>query len=239
MRPIIGITMDWEEKGTFSKRPYYALRESYFDIIYKAGGLPLAIPYIAEAIDEYLARISALVVPGGDFALSRDWYMDPDEEKPWPPSKRLDFDMAIIKRALDKNIPFLGICAGMQVMGGVSGAKMTPNVNKYLSTSIDHRNQNPPDQFAHEVKVVTNSLLHRITGKENFPVNTAHSEAIIETPQNILISAKAEDGGIEAIERTDKDFAIGLQWHPEFFLDDDNPGLLIFKALVEKARGRV
>ena len=227
--------MDWEEKGTFSKRPYYALRESYFDIIYKAGGLPLAIPYITDAIDDYLGRISALVVPGGDFALCKDWYTNPDEEKPWPPSKRLDFDVAIVKKALDKNMPFLGICAGMQVMGGVSGAKMTPNINRYLGTSIDHRNHCPPDQFAHEVIVEQESLLYKITGKSTFPVNTAHSEAIIATSQKLLVSAKAADGGIEAIERKDKDFVIGLQWHPEFFLDDDNPGLLIFKALIAKA----
>src|SRR4051812_13323282 len=102
MRPIIGITLDWEEKGTFLPRPYYALRESYFDIIYKAGGLPVAIPYIHEGIDNYLHEISALVVPGGDFAFKKDWYENPDEEKPHPPSKRLDFDIAIVKKALAK-----------------------------------------------------------------------------------------------------------------------------------------
>ncbi len=240
MRPIIGITLDWEEQGTFSKRPYYALRESYFDIIYKAGGLPIAIPYVYEAIDDYLSRIGALIVPGGDFAFKPEWYINPDEEKPYPPSKRLEFDIAIVKCALEKNIPFLGICAGMQVMGAVSGAKMTPNINKYLGTSIDHRNHTPPEQFAHEVKVEKNSLLYKITGKNNFPINSAHSEAIVETPANILVSGRAEDGAIEAIELPDKDFAIGVQWHPEFFTSDQtDPSFLIVKALVDKARGGV
>lgn len=235
MRPIIGITLDWEEKGTFSKRPYYALRESYFDIIYKAGGLPVAIPYIHSAIDEYLNNISAIIVPGGDFALKKEWYVNPDEEKPYPPSKRLEFDMAIATRALDMNVPFLGICAGMQIMGGVSGAKMTPNVQKYLNTEISHRDHRPATEFAHNVKVEKKSLLYKITGKEFFPVNTAHSEAIVETPNNILVSGVADDGVIEAIERTDKDFAIGVQWHPEFFLDESDPSFLIVKALVQKA----
>lgn len=237
MRPIIGITLDWEEKGTFSKRPYYALRESYFDIIYKAGGLPLAIPYVVEAIDEYLGGISALIVPGGDFALDRQWYVNPEEEKPWPPSKRLDFDIAIVKKALDNNMPFLGICAGMQVMGGISGAKMTADINNYLNTAIDHRNHCPAEQFAHDVIVEKNSLLYKITNRERFPVNTCHSEAIVETAKNLLISSRSEDGVVEAIERTDKDFAIGVQWHPEFFMQDDSdPNFLIFKALVDKAR---
>src|SRR4051812_38802393 len=112
MRPLIGITLDWEEKGTFSKRPYYALRESYFDIIYKAGGLPVAIPFINEAISDYLNEIAALVVPGGDFALKTDWYLNPNAEKPYRPTKRLGFDISIIEQAFAKNLPFLGICAG-------------------------------------------------------------------------------------------------------------------------------
>ncbi len=239
MRPIIGITLDWEEQGTFSKRPYYALRESYFDIIYKAGGLPLAIPYIHDAIDDYLERIGGLVVPGGDFAFKKDWYVNPDEDKPYPPSKRLEFDIAIIKKALDKNMPLLGICAGMQIMGASLGAKMTPNVNKYLSTSIDHRSAQP-EQFAHEVKVNKDSLLYKITGKENFPVNTAHSEAIVELSEKLLVSGIAEDGAIEAIEVRNKEFAIGVQWHPEFFItDNSDPSFLIVKALVEKAKEKL
>jgi putative glutamine amidotransferase len=121
-------------------------------------------------------------------------------------------------------------------MGGVSGAKMTPNINKYLSTEIDHRNQSPADQFAHDVIVQRNSLLYKITNKERFPVNTCHSEAIVEAAENLLISGRSEDGVVEAIERTDRDFAIGVQWHPEFFMQDTNdPSFLVFKALVEKA----
>lgn len=238
MKPIIGITLDWEEKGTFSKRPYYALRESYFNIIYKAGGLPVAIPYIHNAIDEYLNNISGLIIPGGDFALKKEWYVNPDEEKPYPPSKRLEFDIAIATRALNRNMPILGICAGMQVMGCISGAKMTPNVQKYLNTEISHRDHRPADEFAHNVKVEKNSLLYKITGKDSFAVNTAHSEAIVETPDNVLVSGMADDGVIETIELKDKEFAIGLQWHPEFFLDENDPSFMLIKALVQKAEGK-
>lgn len=243
MRPIIGVTLDWdkgcEAKGTFSRRPYYALRESYFGIIYKAGGLPLAIPYITEAIDEYLDKISGLLIPGGDFAFKKEWYVNPDEEKPYQPSKRLDFDIAIANRALDRDVPLLGICAGMQVLGCISGAKMTPNVNKHLNTSIDHRNHKPADQVAHDVKVAANSKLYSITGKDIFAVNTAHSEAIVETPENVLVSGVSEDGAIEAIEIKNKEFAIGVQWHPEFFPDNTDPSFLIVKALVDKAREKM
>ena len=236
MRPIIGITLDVAEKGSFSTRPHYALRTSYFDMIYKAGGLPVAIPYLHDAIDEYFQNISALIVPGGDYALQKDWYVDPEEDKPYPPSERLDFDIAIVKKALEKDIPLLGICAGMQIMGGVLGAKMTPNINKFLDTEIDHLNQKPAEELAHDIVVEPDSLLYKITGKKKFAINTAHAEAIISVPDALSVSAKAEDGAIEAIEIANKNFALGVQWHPEFFLEENDPNLLIVKALVEKAR---
>jgi len=235
MRPVIGVTMDWQAEGTFSKRPHYALREEYFDIIYKAGGLPFAMPYIHDAAEHYLDNISAIVVPGGDFALCSDWYVDKTEKKPFPDSKRLDFDIKIINKALERNLPLLGICAGMQILAGVSGAKLTSNISKYLDTKIDHRNAMPPDKTAHDLIVAKNTKLYDIVGREKFSVNTCHLEGVVSGAENLIISAKAEDGVIEAIERSDKDFALGLQWHPEFFLDDDNPGLLILKALVAKA----
>lgn len=236
MRPVIGITMDWEEKGTFSKRPYYALREHYFDIVYKAGGLPVAIPYIKEAINDYLDTVNGLLVPGGDFALREEWYINQTEDKPYKPTKRLEFDIEIISAVIKKDIPFLGICAGMQIMGGILGAKMTPNITKHSGTKIDHLNHKPAEEYAHNIDVLKGSLLNKITACENFSVNTAHIEAIISVPEHgIVVSGKSEDDVIEAIEIPNKKFALGVQWHPEFFMDSGDPNFKIVQALVEYA----
>jgi putative glutamine amidotransferase len=229
--------MDWQEKGTFSKRPHHALRDSYFDIIYKAGGLPLAIPQVHEGIEEYLQNIDAIVIPGGFFASPDEWYIE-EAKSPYEHSQRLQFDLDIIKAALKANMPLLGICAGMQLLGGINGCKMTQDINKYLGTKIDHLNEKPANEFAHKVKVKNGTFLHKISGVDEFMVNTAHREALVEVADGVVVNAVSSDGAIEGIELPAYKFVIGVQWHPEFFTNPDDTSFKLFKALV-KATGKI
>ncbi|MCD6035104.1 MAG: gamma-glutamyl-gamma-aminobutyrate hydrolase family protein [Rickettsiales bacterium] len=240
-RPLIGITLDWQEKGTFSRLPHYALREHYFACIHAAGGLPVAIPHNAKAIPDYLSLVDGLLVPGGDFGLLAKWYIDPNEPKPYAASPRLEFDMAVIKGALAREIPLLTVCAGMQIMGGMMGCKLTANINNYCNTSIEHHQEARRGEYVHPVNLVPGTQLKKIVrAGESFGVNTCHREAIVQVPKNgkVVVNAVAPDGIIEGIELPDYKFALGLQWHPEFFYEDDNPHLRIFKALVKEAKGR-
>lgn len=233
--PSIGITLDWQEEGTFSKRPHHALREHYFQAITKAGGLPFGIPYAPDLIDAYLKKVDGLVIPGGFFASPSNWYITDDGKSPYEASPRLEFDLELIQTALARDIPILGICAGMQLMGGVLGCKMTHDVQTHFSTDIDHLNQKPAEEVAHSVDVKKGTLLSKIIGKDSFGVNTAHREAIVEVSDNVIINCLSEDGIIEGIEIAKKRFAVGVQWHPEFFLEDNDPSFLLFKALTEEA----
>lgn len=236
MRPNIGLSLDYQESGSFSKRPHYALRESYFNAIYKAGGLPIAVPYIEGALDDYLQNLQGFVIPGGDYALDDDWYVEKDCKKPYLPSPRLDFDIKLANRLLDNDIPLLGICAGMQIIGGILGCRLTADINHTLNTSINHLNHVDAEHYAHKVKVAEGSLLQKITELSEFEVNTAHIEAIVEVSDKVVVSGVAEDGAIEAIEVKGNKFALGVQWHPEFFLENDNPNFKLFKNLVEASK---
>lgn len=233
-KPIIGVTLDWQEKGTFSKRPHYALREHYFQAVSKAGGLPFGIGYDPENIDNYLEQIDGIVIPGGFFASPEDWYIG-GEVSPYEKSPRLDSDLNMIKSVLDKNIPMLGICAGMQLLGGLMGCKMTKDAQKYANSPIDHINEKPAEEKAHSVKVTEGTLLHKITELGDFDVNTAHREAIVQVVDGVVVNAVAPDGIIEGIELPAYKFALGVQWHPEFFLEDNDPSFKLFKALVKAA----
>ena len=235
MKPRIGVTLDWQEAGTFSKRPHYALRQHYFAAISAAGGLPLAIAYDPSNLDEYLSAVDALVIPGGFFASPTDWYVGEGNVSQYEESPRLQFDLAIIKKALEKNIPLLGICAGMQLLGGVLDCKMTHNVHEYFKTDIDHINGAPAEQVAHDIDISPDSLLYKITGKNKMGVNSAHREAVVVPSDKIKVAAKAPDGTIEAIEVVGSDFALGVQWHPEFFIEKGDPNFALFEALVKQA----
>jgi len=235
-KPLIGITLDSQEEGSFSARPHFALRKRYFEAISKAGGLGIGIPHITEDIEEYLDQVSALVVPGGGFATPDEWYIDPNEPKPYESSPRLAFDVAIIEAALKRDMPLLCICAGMQILGGILGCKLTPNVNKYLNSSIDHLNEKPAEEYGHAVEVEPNTLLHKIVQCNKFDVNTAHQEAIVEAPDNVVINCKAPDGCIEGIELPNHKFALGVQWHPEFFTTQGEKSFEIIQAFVKCAK---
>lgn len=233
-RPTIAILLDYEAEGSFSKRPHYALRCAYFDAVWKAGGLPVAIGYVAEALDAFLDHADGFILPGGFYPFPAAWYGErtPDDETLHP---RFAFEADLCKALLDADAPMLGICAGMQVLGGVMGAKMHRNVMVDPGTPVDHLNERPAEQAAHGVRVMPETKLYSITGRETFAVNTAHSEALVGVPDGAVLNAESDDGLIEGIEVAGRRFAIGVQWHPEFFLEDGDPNRALFDALVAEA----
>jgi putative glutamine amidotransferase len=236
-RPLIGITLDYQESGTFSKRPHYAVRTVYFAAVEAAGGLPVAIPHLAERLPDYLAMVDGLVIPGGTHASPESWYVDLHEPAPYKDSPRAAFDIAAVKEALSRDLPLLGICAGMQELACVAGAKMTRNLHKHHATAIDHLNGRPAEEYAHDVTVEPGTRLAGIVGAGVMPVNTAHQEAVVSVPGGMTISARSPDGVIEAIEIPGRRFALGVQWHPEFFTAAGSPHRKLFEALVAEARG--
>ena len=235
-RPVIGILLDYEASGSFSSRPYHALRTGYFDAIWKAGGLPVAIPYLFDGVEPYLSHIDALITPGGSFPYPDHWYDGPNNASSPSISStdypRLAFETEFVSRVLGLNMPLLGICAGMQIMAGVKGATFYRDVMAETDTTIDHLNERPAEQTAHDITITSGSLLARITGQQTMAVNTAHREAIRTVPEGVNVTAVAPDGVIEAIELPGYKFAIGVEWHPEFFLGKDDPNHAIITALV-------
>lgn len=179
MRPLIGITLDYQHSGSFSPRPHYAIRDSYFNAVNAAGGTPIGIPFMGTLVDEYLDRVTGLIIPGGDFALDSNWYIKGDKPG-FEATPRLAFDIEIIGKAIDRNIPLLGICAGMQIMGGMHGCKLTSDINKYISTRLCHSYGVTAEEYAHDVEIVDGSLLSKITGKKSMLTNSRHKEGIVE-----------------------------------------------------------
>lgn len=233
-RPLIGILMDYEEAGSFSARPHYALRCAYFEAILKAGGLPVALPYLEDARDDYLERCDGLIVPGGFYPFPAALY----GRKPAPNETvhpRYAFETGLTRAALDRDLPLFGICAGLQVIAAEVGGTIYADVHEEPGTDIDHLNGRPAEEAAHGVAITPGTLLHRITGTERLDVNTAHREALRAAPDGLIVNAVAPDGIIEGIELPDRRFCLGVQWHPEFFLNDGNPHLALFQAFVQAA----
>jgi putative glutamine amidotransferase len=146
------------------------------------------------------------------------------------------FEKEMISGALGQDLPLLTICAGMQVMAGILGCKLTNNVGKYFNGDVNHFDGN----LMHEVVVEKDSLFFDIVGKEFILTNTHHNEGVVKLTDDVIGVGKSEDGCIEAIENRGKKFALGFQWHPEnlcsslWQISDDNVHLRIFKKFIEK-----
>lgn len=234
-RPLIGLTLDSEPAGGWSKLPWYALRQNYFSAVVEAGGLPVALPHAPELAPEYLARLDGLLVTGGAFDVDpRLWGDEPLHPKATLKPGRTDFEIAVTRAALDRDMPVLGICGGQQLLAVALGGTLIQHVPDEHPSSIPHEQPNPRTEPGHEVLVEAGTLLARVTGAARMAVNSAHHQAVRAVPAGALVNARAPDGLVEGIESTRHRWALGVQWHPEYAVDPADPKIL--RAFVEACR---
>jgi len=234
--PIIGLTLDSEPPGGYSKtHPWYALRENYCDAVARAGGLPILLPHEPEQAAQYLALIDGLVVTGGAFDVDPALF-GADTKHPTVTTKdrRTAFELAITKGAAAADKPVLGICGGQQLLNVALGGSLIQHIPDEVAGALAHEQPNPRTEAGHTVRVTRGSLLHRVTGVEELPVNSAHHQAVKTLAPGLVVDAVAPDGVIEGIEAPVRRFVIGVQWHPEYAISEGDTRL--FAAFVAAAQ---
>lgn len=230
--PLIGITLDYSESDTYSAFPWYALRADYSESIRVSGGVPIMLPYDIDAIDKYLDTIDGLVLPGGDFDIHPKYYGEKiTNSNVSTRDNRTEFEIAICKKALEKKMPILGICAGHQLINVVHGGNIIQHIPDEVESNIAHEQPRPKNVPTHEIVVEEGTKLYSITGKTKYMVNTTHHQAVREPGDDIIVSAKAPDGVIEAIEHAELPFCIGVEWHPEYLACEEDE--LLMKAFIK------
>ena len=235
-RPIIGVTLDSEQPGGYSKYPWYALRQNYADAIVAAGGLPMALPHDAALAGDYLDRIDALVVTGGAFDVDPALYGEGDRHATVTLKEgRTAAELALTQGALARDLPVLGICGGEQLQAVALGGSLIQHIPDSVAGALEHEQPNPRHEPGHPVAVVPGTLLHRIVGATEMRVNSAHHQAVRAPGPHAVVNATAPDTVIEGLEDARYRFCLGVQWHPEFFID---PGdRRIFDAFIAACRG--
>lgn len=204
---------------------------NYPEAVIKAGGIPVILPCVKsiKVISAYLETIDGLVISGG-----RDLHPAIYNEKLLPQTKTVLedkqwFDLRLIRLAWRKRIPTLAICYGAQLINVALGGTLFQDIKTQLKLS-SHNNR------THRVYISENSFLYKIIKKPWVQTNSFHHQAIKDIGLGLRISAKSEDGLIEAIEASDRNrFFIGVQWHPERMTN--NPDMLaLFQELILRAK---
>lgn len=234
--PVIGFTLDHETKPSYSKKPWYAIRENYLTAISALGAVPLPMPHELGLVERYMSMIDGLVIIGGDFDIPPDMYgettMHPTMSTLKP--QRTAFEAAITRAALREEKPILGICGGQQLLGVVLGGSLIQHIPDAIDTPIQHEQPNPRDEPGHTIAIAEGTLLHRIAGTTTAEVNSAHHQAMRTVGEGTIISATAPDGIIEAIEYPAHPFCLGVQWHPEYHVTGLDGA--IWRAFLEAAQ---
>jgi putative glutamine amidotransferase len=234
-RPLIGVTLDAEKPGGYSKFPWYAARENYFSAVAEAGGLPVALPHDPDQAEDYLDRLDGLVITGGAFDVDPTYYNGGDRhETVKTKDRRTQFEFAITQGALKRNLPLLGICGGQQLLHVVLGGTLIQHIPDTVADALAHEQPNPRDQAGHKVSIAAGTKLHEIVGTAELPVNSAHHQAAADMPKGVVINARAPDGVIEGIEAPAYRFCLGVQWHPEFSISEGDRKIMA--AFVAAAR---
>ena len=234
-RPTIGITLDSEPAGGWSKMPWYALRENYAGAVVAAGGLPFMLPHEPDQAADYLARIDGLIVTGGAFDVDPSLFGATTRHATvTTKDRRTAFELAVTRAAVERDMPVLGICGGQQLLAVVLGGTLIQHIPDEVPGALAHEQPNPRTEAGHTVEVRPGTLLHRVVGADSLPVNSAHHQAVRGVPDTVVIDAVAPDGVIEGIEDPRRRFCLGVQWHPEFTISEGDAR--IFRAFVDAAR---
>lgn len=230
--PVIGLTTYVEpaRQGVWDVPAAY-LQYQYVESVTRVGGVAVLLPpqpVTPGAVDAVLDRLDGLVLTGGKDVDARLYGEAPHAEADTPRTERDSCELALLRGALDRDLPVLGICRGAQVLNVALGGTLIQHLPEVVGADA-HRAG--PGAFAHHVvRTVPGSRLADVLG-ESARACCYHHQAIGTLAPGLTAAGYAEDGVVEALELPDARFALAVQWHPEEALDD----VRLFRALAEAA----
>jgi putative glutamine amidotransferase len=234
-RPRIGITMRIElETNRFYLSRYYS------EAVEAAGGLPLNIPLIPRA--DYIAGVmdalDGVLLPGSDSDMDPQRYgQQPHPQLGSVHPLKDETDLLVLAEIEKRRTPLFAICYGIQSLNVSRGGTLIQDVGSQVPNAMKHEQGVPRDRHSHRVRILEDSTLGKLAGAEAAPVNSHHHQALETLGRELVATAWATDGIVEAVEdpRSDR-FVVGVQWHPELGWEQDELSRALFDRFVSEAR---
>ncbi|MFK4823690.1 gamma-glutamyl-gamma-aminobutyrate hydrolase family protein [Paenochrobactrum sp. BZR 588] len=241
-RPLVAIPSDLK---TIDNVSWHAISEQYLIAAAEVAGLtPIMIPALGAAIsiETILEAVDGVLLSGSASNIYPDHYGAEASQAYEPFDRARDATtLPLIRKAIEKGLPLLAICRGLQELNVALGGSLSNEVQE-IEGRKDHRAPTTEIRdelygLAHPVTIEANSCLATIINAETITVNSLHRQAIDTLAPSLTVEAMAEDGTIEAVSvKNAKSFAIGTQWHPEYWAKTDAPSRQIFEAFGDAVR---
>jgi putative glutamine amidotransferase len=244
VHPLIGVTTS-EVRRAERTQPLpegeppqheMALGMPYVRAIARAGGIPIVLPPLPEAI------VPALLAPLAGVCLSGGPDLDPSAygAKPSPDLGPVEpgldhFELAVARTADALGLPILGICRGCQALNVACGGSLHQHLPAITDGSVEHRQTVPGWVETHHVDVAPDSRLAQVLGTGALGTNSFHHQAVDRLGEGLRAVAWAQDGTVEGIEGEGPRFVLGVQWHAETLDQPEGPHVRLFEALVHAA----
>ncbi len=235
-RPKIGITghMNKDSNST-------GITTNYMEAIYACGGFPLLLPILS---DDQLWREAAQELDGFLFSGGADVNPRLYGEEIYPFCAEIlpardEMELELLKAVLPSEKPILGICRGIQLLNVGMGGTLYQDIyaQPAQTFSQQHYQKLPHHLPVHDVSIDRDSLLYQIVQTEKLPVNSLHHQSVKVCAPSLTVTARTASGVIEAVEKKDHPFFLGLQWHPERMWHADTNAKVVFDAFVRACRG--
>ncbi|TVZ05870.1 gamma-glutamyl-gamma-aminobutyrate hydrolase family protein [Trebonia kvetii] len=229
-RPVIGLsTYSETARMLVWEREFAMLHASYIGAVRRAGGIAVLLPPQDGGADEVLSRVDGLVLAGGADVDPRRYGQAPDERTSRPRTLRDEWEFALARAALDRDLPLLAVCRGLQILNVALGGSLHQHLPDLTG---DERHQPGPGTFGTvEVNLEPETCTAALLGSRT-QVRCYHHQALADLAPALRVTGRADDGTVEAAEVHGKLFAVGVQWHPE----EDSEDTRLFAGLVTEAR---
>jgi putative glutamine amidotransferase len=218
----------------------FYLARDYSQAVEAAGGLPVHIPLIprTDFIKQLLADMDGLLLPGSNSDVDPQRYgRDPHPQLGVVHPEKDETDLLAIAEAEERAMPVFAICFGAQVLNVSRGGTLIQDIISQHPGAIKHEQGPPRDRHSHRVRLVADSIAGQAANAETAPVNSHHHQAIETVGRELVATAWAPDGLVEAVEdpRGDR-FVMGVQWHPEIGWERDRFSQALFNRFIAEAR---
>jgi putative glutamine amidotransferase len=241
MRPLVALTTTIDPRGGEYRQPLVATYANYLTALQRVGLIPVLVTPAHDpgAIQELVSTCAGLVLTGGEDIDPARYGHHPIPELGTVNPPRDAAECRALGAATRRDIPILGICRGHQLLNVYFGGTLIQDIGAAMGPDLSHVQTTPWGSHHHHVTVKRGSRLADAIGRERLEINSYHHQAIDELAPSLAVTARADDGLIEAVESREHHWVVGVQWHPERHearAQDSDPNVRLFNAFAETVR---